>query len=519
MCVGISDGSVLDVQEIDAASNTGVEYARIIREEVLFTPAVANYRVYIIDEAHMLTSQSFNALLKIVEEPPKHAIFILATTEPHKIPATMRSRCQSFEFCRISPEVIAQRLEEVAEKEGIPLEQEAAALIARLADGALRNALSILEQCAQPGESITKEQVIEVCGLVARDTLFDLSSALSVRDSSATLVAADKAMKRSIDLVGFVAELVTHFRDMLIFKMVDSPDDLLSATPDEHEQLRKLATQWNTADILYAMRRLQRTLDAMVRTQHKRPLLELALIEIASPTVDSNSDALLRRIEQLERLLAQRDTLSEVSSPLIESSTTDESEDDRENNDPTVADDRNGIAENVGMPSSHETDVLPTEENDEQDETIDASSLPLHAQTPIEESHEFAVNESEGLRPTIEEEKSPEQYTELSGFPDFWAEFCVRYRTTTPGYAPHVTEATPSIAGDTLILTVDSQGTANILMGKAAQESMNNELEGLTSRRYSFKVVVRDRNISDQAQENVARLTERLDGIRGKPSS
>ena len=187
ICRGLEDGSLLDVMEIDAASNNGVENVRAIIEETSFTPARAKYRVYIIDEVHMLSPAAFNALLKTLEEPPAHVVFILATTEVHKLLPTILSRCQRFDFHRIDPELMAARLEQVSGLEGARLDQEAALLIARTADGALRDALSLLDQCLGRGTHITLETVYETAGLAARDYLGQLARAVAERDPAAAL--------------------------------------------------------------------------------------------------------------------------------------------------------------------------------------------------------------------------------------------------------------------------------------------------------------------------------------------
>ena len=207
LCRGIDEGSILDVLEIDAASNNGVDNVREIREEVQYTPAVARYRVYIIDEVHMLSPGAFNALLKTLEEPPEHVIFILATTERHKIPATILSRCQCFEFVRIPAGEIVARLQQVARAEGFELEERAAELIARLSDGALRNALSLLEQCAALGNSVTQGMVMEIAGLSGREHLFEVSAAVAAKDGAQVLRAARELAASSQDLAQVTVEL------------------------------------------------------------------------------------------------------------------------------------------------------------------------------------------------------------------------------------------------------------------------------------------------------------------------
>ena len=229
ICKGIDSGSILDVIEIDAASNNGVDNIRDLREEANFTPVAAKYRVYIIDEVHMLSIGAFNALLKTLEEPPSYVLFILATTEVHKLPATILSRCQRFDFRRIPPEDIAARLEYVAGQEGMELAHDAALLIARIADGALRDALSLLDQCAGRSKQITVEIVSEAAGLAGRGHLYELSAALRAEDSARRSPCLDELHQGSCDMERLCGDLIDHFRNLMIAKTVPTLASSLSA--------------------------------------------------------------------------------------------------------------------------------------------------------------------------------------------------------------------------------------------------------------------------------------------------
>ena len=204
ICRGVESGSVMDVVEIDAASNNGVDNIRELREEAAFTPASARYRVYIIDEVHMLSQGAFNALLKTLEEPPAHVLFILATTEVHKLPATILSRCQRFDFHRIAPEDISDRLEYVARQEEASLDREAGLLIARLADGAMRDALSLLDQCFGRSRQVTVEVVNETAGLAGREHLFQMAQSILDRDSPSALELVDRLYRESKDMARLI---------------------------------------------------------------------------------------------------------------------------------------------------------------------------------------------------------------------------------------------------------------------------------------------------------------------------
>lgn len=299
ICRGLEAGSLLDVMEIDAASNNGVENVRAIIEETSFTPARAKYRVYIIDEVHMLSPAAFNALLKTLEEPPAHVVFILATTEVHKLLPTILSRCQRFDFHRIDPELMAARLEQVSGLEGARLDQEAALLIARTADGALRDALSLLDQCLGRGTHITLETVYETAGLAARDYLGQLARAVAERDPAAALGVIDRLYRESKDLSRLCAELAEYFRGLLLYKTMKDPGPLLQVSPAEREELSGLSGAMSLATVLHCLDALEEALNKM-RLGNQRTQLEIALVRLCSPQLDTTPESLLRRIEALE---------------------------------------------------------------------------------------------------------------------------------------------------------------------------------------------------------------------------
>ena len=307
ICKGIDDGSVLDVTEIDAASNNGVDNIRQLREEANFTPAQVSYRVYIIDETHMLSVGAFNALLKIMEEPPEHVIFILATTEVHKIPATILSRCQRFDFRRISPSVIAARVRWVCEQEGIQIDPEAADLIASLAEGGMRDALSLLDVCrsnARTGdnsaEHITLEHVRQSAGLAVSDSLFAVADAVLRRDVPAVLQEIDRMFENSIDFEKMCVQLIAHYRGLMMAKAVKNPQEFVSGLPQDAQRLSAQAAGYPMGQILYSLTVLQDALSRMGRTAQTRVELEMAAIKLCSPELDRSLDAILARLDRLE---------------------------------------------------------------------------------------------------------------------------------------------------------------------------------------------------------------------------
>ena len=299
-CRGIDSGSILDVVEIDAASNNGVDNIRDLREETVYSPAAVKYRVYIIDEVHMLSGGAFNALLKTLEEPPAYVIFILATTEVHKIPATILSRCQRFDFRRIPVEDIAARLKTVAAAEKIPLTDGGAATMARLADGALRDGLSLLDRCAGIGGTIDEQAVAKAAGLSDRHYLFELSGAVSRHDYPAALRILDRLYASSADMERLCEEMIGHFRGIMLMKSASSASELIGCGPEETEQLRQTAGEMAIEEIFHALDTLQATLDALHRTPAHRVTMEMGFLRLCRPELDASPSALLTRIRALE---------------------------------------------------------------------------------------------------------------------------------------------------------------------------------------------------------------------------
>lgn len=303
ICRGIDDGTILDVTEIDAASNNGVDSIRDLRDEVAFTPVSGTYRVYIIDEVHMLSAGAFNALLKTLEEPPAHVIFILATTEVHKLPATILSRCQRFDFGRIRPEEIAARLTYVAGEEGLTVTEDAAMLLARLADGALRDGLSLLDQCASVAQHIDMDTVTAVTGMAGQDTLAQLTGCVAAQDAPAALALVDTLYRSAKDMERLCAEWVSYLRNLMVLNSVSEVGELVVATPDELSAMRAEAKKLGLPTILHMMEVLQGTLDRLKGGVSRRVEMEMAVLRLCDPKLDDTKTALLHRIEVLENAL------------------------------------------------------------------------------------------------------------------------------------------------------------------------------------------------------------------------
>lgn len=300
ICRGIDSGSVMDVVEIDAASNRGIEDIRALRDESAFSPAQATYRVYIIDEVHMLTIEAFNALLKTLEEPPEHVKFILATTEVQKLPSTILSRCQRFDFRRISSEDIADRLTYVCSNENAKITRDAAVLIARISDGGMRDALSLLDRCLSVTDDVTSSTVTDAAGIMSKEYLMKMAQAFLAHDTSAALALIDELHKSSCDAERLCSELMNYFRNILIIKTSASPENIIIATDEEMSELKTLADSFAPAEVFRILNILTDAANAVKKTQNRRIEAEMAVIRICDPTSGVDADSLIERISALE---------------------------------------------------------------------------------------------------------------------------------------------------------------------------------------------------------------------------
>ena len=283
ICKGIDNGSILDVVEMDAASNNGVDDIRDLRDETAYTPSACHYKVYIIDEVHMLSTAAFNALLKTLEEPPAHVIFILATTEIQKVPATILSRCQRYDFTRIGPEDIAQRVEYIAGQEGLELTTDGAELISRLADGAMRDALSILDTCAGVTAKIDADVVRRMAGVTDRSYLFRISDALEAQDGAAALAQLAALRQQSVDVKRLTEELIAHYRALMLAALPGGQSLLSGVSPEEEAQYLEKGPQLGQREAVRAIRTLGNALEHMTRGSDQRIELELALFTLSEP--------------------------------------------------------------------------------------------------------------------------------------------------------------------------------------------------------------------------------------------
>lgn len=315
ICKGIDDGSILDIVEMDAASNRKIDDIRQIIDEVQFKPAKCKYRVYIVDEVHMLTTEAFNALLKTLEEPPEHVIFILATTEVHKLPQTIRSRCQRFDFHRIPPRAIADRVEYVVSQENAEITDSAALMLASVADGALRDALSLLDSCLAVSSYVDEKVVRNAAGLVNNSYLFELATAIINKNPSKSLEIVGRLYSESKDMARLCDELVEHFRALMLIKTIKNPRDILIMSDDEFEQAVTQSDYLSLADIVFYMDVLSKAYQRMGKGTGDRTELEMALVKLSASELDGTIEALTARVTALEKAVKRGITVNYAQPP------------------------------------------------------------------------------------------------------------------------------------------------------------------------------------------------------------
>lgn len=306
-CKAIAEQNSMNVIEIDAASNNGVDNIREIRDEVQYSPAEGKYKVYIIDEVHMLSIGAFNALLKTLEEPPSYVIFILATTEVHKIPVTILSRCQRYDFRRISIDTISNRLMELMEKEQIEVEEKAIRYVAKAADGSMRDALSLLDQCIAfyLGKKLTYENVLEVLGATDTEVFSRLLRMIHSQDTKGILDLVDEIMREGRELNQFVTDFLWYLRNLLLLKSCDGAEDMLDLSAENRELLEEEAAFMDEEVLMRYIRVISELLNQMKYSTQKRVLMEVGFIKLAKPQMETDTSSLLQRIIQLEEKIEQ----------------------------------------------------------------------------------------------------------------------------------------------------------------------------------------------------------------------
>ncbi|MDP4092415.1 MAG: DNA polymerase III subunit gamma/tau [Bacillota bacterium] len=319
ICREILSGSILDVIEIDAASNNSVDNIREIRDEVIYAPSRSKYKVYIIDEVHMLSTGAFNALLKTLEEPPAHVVFILATTEPHKLPATILSRCQRFDFRRITTDSMVGRLERISQESGVNLKKDAARRIAGMADGALRDAISILDQCISLGKKeIEYNDVLSVTGIANETFVSGLVDALVIKDVNKILGLIDRLNSEGKDIPHFVSDFVIYFRNLLICSMTGNPEEILEVSEEMLKLMKNQCSGFSKEEIMGIIKELSSLEAALKWSAHPRVLLEVSLLKLCEGYYVDEND-LKQRLSALEKKVENGIPVSkQIPSPVRE---------------------------------------------------------------------------------------------------------------------------------------------------------------------------------------------------------
>ena len=306
-CRAVNQGNSVNVMEIDAASNNGVDNIREIRDEVRYAPTEGRYKVYIIDEVHMLSTGAFNALLKTLEEPPAHVIFILATTEVHKIPVTVLSRCQRYDFRRVSVDVIASRLKQLTDGEGVEIEDRALKYIARKADGSMRDSISLLDQCIafHYGELLTYDKVLDVLGAASYDLFGSLLEAALDERTADCIGLIDEIVMQGRELGQLVSDFIWYLRNIMLLKASDLDADTLEVSEEELLELGRMSRKISEETLLRYIRVFSELSGRIRYANDKRVLLEMAFIKLIRPETEYNLDSVLNRLEILEKKLAQ----------------------------------------------------------------------------------------------------------------------------------------------------------------------------------------------------------------------
>ena len=456
-CREIDNGTSIDVFEMDAASNRKIDDIRGIIDEVQGTPYKCRYKVYIIDEVHMLTAESFNALLKILEEPPKHVIFILATTEVHKIMLTIQSRCQRFDFHRIPPRDIADRLLYVANQEDIELADSSAMLIASVSDGALRDALSLLDRCISISHKVDDEVVRAAAGLADKGYLYDLAACVINKNTAKALEIIDRLYNEAKDIPLLCDELISHFRALMLIKSVSNPRGIVVFTDSEFEQSQTQADYLSLADVVYFMDVLSRAYQRMGKGTGDRTELEMALVKLCSPELDVTNEAIAARITALERAVKKGIAVSAAQPelPIVEEKA------------PEPAKTAESKQEEISQPAEQE---VPAEKEPEPSPKPEKNPEPLPVQpaTPTTNAGSVDIIElSRGAKP----------------FPQ-WVEIVESFKSISPSLAAAFSGTAAYENGLYLLIETDSDMAFDLLKNAERRKEIRNALLEQTGKQY-----------------------------------
>ncbi|MDO4420070.1 MAG: DNA polymerase III subunit gamma/tau [Ruminococcus sp.] len=480
ICKGIENGEIFDVIEMDAASNRRLDDIRDVIEKVSYTPERGSYRVFIIDEVHMLTNEAFNALLKTLEEPPQHVIFILATTEVHKLPATIMSRCQRFDFHRIKPQDVASRIKYVAELENTTVTDEAALLIAVIADGAMRDALSLFDRCIGISSSVDADIVRRAAGLAGKESLLDIVSSCVNKNTERALSTLNKLHSESKDMMRLCDEIINHFRSLMMIKSVRNPRDLVVLSDSEYEIAFDQAQMLSLADIVYAMDVLGKAFERMGKGSDNRTELEIALVKLSAPELDASTEALLTRISALEKTIK---LLGSNPQPVYTEPKEEKSEEKKEEAKPTVIPQKEEKPVPLSTPKPYE--AVKAEPKTE----IKAQPPKALKREPVDMSAIMA--DAKPLKSWPEVVDNLKQYSRV---------IASSFEGTT-AYA----------SGDYLLIDAKTDIPFKLLQNSSQRENLRNAVQEITGKRYilgPYKRAEEKQEKKDPLEELIAELKE-----------
>ncbi|MCM1165551.1 MAG: DNA polymerase III subunit gamma/tau [Lachnospiraceae bacterium] len=481
-CREILNETTTDIIEMDAASNNGVGDMRQLCDEIEYTPVSCKYRVYIIDEVHMLSPEAFNALLKTLEEPPPHVKFIMATTEVHKVPATISSRCQRFEFRRVDIADSAERLLSVAEKEGISLERGAAELISRLSDGGMRDALSILDRCISADTHITSETVRACAGVSDRKHLFAFSAMIAQKDTAGCIRLLGELYKGSKDVALIMDELSGQFRDLMLYKTAPNDKELLGALPDEYAEVERIAEMYSLEEILRCLTLLQQCSEGIGKVKQRKTLAEMCFVKMCTGAETAAAKASAAASKPVFEI---KEKPKEKPRPVEELSHTERKT--RELLEET--------AKLVDKPAAPE----PPPFGDEDAPPIAGDEYPIPSPEPVPKAPE---------KETVQEPKAPEPVREVS--PEEWENAVAGIREADFAVASMLGSSTVRTEGGRLIIR-----SSNAMLLNHAKGDELTRIEGLISDALGFPVhAAIEAAVQEEAPRELSDMEKFLDKAR-----
>lgn len=497
-CRGIDSGEILDVVEMDAASNRGIDDIRGIIDEVAFAPAKAKYRVYIVDEVHMLSRDAWNALLKTLEEPPTHVVFILATTEVNKIPETILSRCQRFDFHRISPADISKRLSHIAEQEGVSLTDEAALLISVIADGALRDAISLFDRCIGISSDVTANVVRAAAGLASQGHLFELANCVVNKNVQKMLEIIDKLYRDAKDMMSLCEELEAHFRSLMLIKTVRNPRELVIMSDREFDAAVAEADYLTLSDIIYDMDVLSRAHSRMKDSVSPRTDLEMAMVKLCAPELDKTDEALYARVAALEKALRRIEVsgvqpavapTAEISAPVVEQ---EEIEDTPQTAEP-APEERPTVGEEPKAEEKQEQ--KPVEESQPAEESQPPQSAP----------------QTQPQKPAIKKPVDTEEiYRNAKPFA-LWPDVVASIKQYSTALGSAFSEATAYESGDYLLIDTDYEIAFELLKQSDRRDDVRRVVKEITGKVYKlgpYKLPKKEETKDDVLDRFISKLKD-----------